>query len=216
LILEVGSGRQAAARLAVVRDQERIARDLHDTVIQRPFGVGLSLPAAAGLTSGAVSERLMAAIDSLDETIRKIRTVIIGLDRPRLRDADHSLRADVLDVCAEAARALGFEPAVRFDGPIDAAIPAGPAADVVNVIREALSNVARHAHASSAAVHLAVRDGRVTLTVVDDGRGIALAQRRGGNGVDNMSSRAARHGGALERSKREFGGTRVTWTIHLG
>ena len=189
LILEVDLARQDASRMSVLHDQERIARDLHDTVIQRLFGVGLSLQATAGMVEGRVAERIATAIDSLDETIRQIRTVIVGLDRPLRADAEHSLRSRLLDVCAEASRALGFDPVVRFDGPIDAAVDPKCAADVVAVIREALSNVARHVGATAASVEVTARDGWLTACVVDNGRGLDAASSRAGK-------RSRQHAGA--------------------
>ena len=214
LILEVDQSRQDAARMSVLHDQERIARDLHDSVIQRLFGIGLSLQATAGLVDGRDGGRINDAIDGLDATIRQIRSVIIGLDRPQT-GPEESLRVRLLDVCAEAARALGFDPIVRFDGPIDAAVSPDEAADVIAVIREALSNVARHADATETTVDLSARHGWATATITDNGRGPDLAAQRGGHGVANMAARAQHRGGDVVIEAAPGGGTLVRWRISL-
>jgi signal transduction histidine kinase len=214
VILEVDQGRDDAQRVSVLHDQERIARDLHDTVIQRLFATGLSLQAAARQTDEPATSRLMSAVDDLDDTIRQIRTVIFGLERPAASEPT-SLRARLLDVCAEASRALGFEPTIRFDGPIDVAVGGTDTADVVPVVREALSNVARHAAASHVDVEVAVRDGHVHVVVADDGRGLDGAAPSGGHGLDNLRARAARRGGALEIVDGPAGGTTLRWSAPL-
>jgi signal transduction histidine kinase len=214
LILEVDQSRRDSARMSVLHDQERIARDLHDSVIQRLFGIGLSLQATAGLVDGRDGGRINDAIDGLDATIRQIRSVIIGLDRPQT-GPDESLRVRLLDVCAEAARALGFDPIVRFDGPIDAAVSRDEAADVIAVVREALSNVARHAGATETTVDLSARHGWVTATITDNGRGPDLAAQRGGHGVANMAARAGHRDGDVVIEAAPSGGTVVRWRIPL-
>jgi two-component system, NarL family, sensor histidine kinase DevS len=159
VILEVERGRDDLRRISILEDQERIARDLHDTVIQRLFATGLSLQAAARVATEPAASRLMAAVDDLDETIRQIRTAIFGLERPPATAA-HGVRTRVADVCAEAARALGFEPTLRFDGPVDSLVPAGEADDIIAVVREALANVARHAGAQTVTVDVSAKDDR--------------------------------------------------------
>ena len=146
MILEVARSREDAGRLSILEDQERIARDLHDTVIQRLFATGLSLQGASRLTVEPATSRVMAAVDDLDTTIRQIRTVIFGLsDRS---PGQRSGCAAASSICApKLARSLGFDPTVAFDGPIDAAVPDDLGDDVTTVLREALSNVSRHAGA---------------------------------------------------------------------
>lgn len=227
VILEVDQGRDDARRLSVLRDQERIARDLHDTAIQRLFATGLSLQAVARLTDEPATSRLMSAVDDLDDTIREIRTVIFGLERP-ISVAPLSLRATLLDVCADAARALGFEPAVRFVGPVDLEAAASDTADVVPVVREALANVARHAAATRVEVEVTVAQGELRVVVTDDGRGIAASTTSAGagHGVENLRSRAIRRGGTFSLSdgdgggddgggRRASGGTTLRWSIPL-
>jgi signal transduction histidine kinase len=214
VILEVDQGRDDAERVSVLHDQERIARDLHDTVIQRLFATGLSLQAVARLTDEPARSRVMNAVDDLDDTIRQIRTVIFGLERPSA-SAPVSLRARLLEVCAEVARPLGFDPAIRFEGAIDVGVGPNDIADIVPVVREALSNVARHAGATHVDVDVGIGDGRLRVVVSDDGRGFDPEVSPGGHGVQNMRARAARRGGSFELDERPGGGTTLRWSVPL-
>jgi signal transduction histidine kinase len=216
VILEVDRGRDDVRRLSILEDQERIARDLHDTVIQRLFATGLSLQATARITPEPAASRLMDAVDDLDETIRQIRTVIFCLDRSPVATRSDSVRRRVLDVCTEAGRALGFEPVIRFEGLVDTEVPSGYGDDVIAVIREALSNVARHAHAATAWVDVAVDVDGLTVSVADDGRGIDRGHVPLGDGLDNLRARAARRSGNVEIGDRPGGGTALIWTVPLG
>jgi signal transduction histidine kinase len=198
--------------LALLEDRERIARDLHDTVIQRLFATGLALQGAQRLAERAdVRERLQQAVDDLDVTVRQIRSAIFELDTRRL--PGHSLRRDVLDVAAEAARPLGFEPTVRFDGPVDAAVTDDVAEHLLAVLREALANVARHAEAHHVTVEVAA-GADLVLAVVDDGKGGAGATAPG-VGLRNMAQRARALRGTLEVGPGPAGGTRVRWGVPL-
>ncbi len=207
-------------QLTLAEDRERIARDLHDTVIQRIFAVALSLQAAEGAAAAdpALAERLRGATDDLDETIRQIRTTIFALEPPAAAAA--VLRAQVIAVCAEARRSLGFDPAVRLDGPVDA-VPAHVGGDVLAALREALSNVARHAGASHVAVSLTAADVALTLAVADDGVGYraggtaAKTGGSGGSGIPNMVSRAEALGGSCDLCARPGGGTHLEWRVPL-
>jgi signal transduction histidine kinase len=155
-------------------DRERIARDLHDTVIQRLFATGLSLQGAAALIRAdpeAAVQRVGAAVDDLDLTVKHIRTAIFGLETRRPASADTVLRGRVLELAREAAGALGVEPGVVFEGPLDSLTPEPQAADLLATLREALSNVARHAKATAVDVRLAIEDGDLVLEVSDDGIG---------------------------------------------
>jgi signal transduction histidine kinase len=215
VILEVDRGRQSAGRVSILEDQERIARDLHDTVIQRLFATGLSLQGAARLTSEPATSRVMAAVDDLDTTIRQIRTVIFGLERGT-SSPPTGLRSRILDLCAEAARGLGFDPTVAFDGPIDTVVPADAGDDVSTVIREALSNVSRHAGAHHVDVRIAARSHEVEVVVTDDGAGFDTADgHRGGRGLENMRTRARRRSGHFEIVALPAGGSRLTWSASL-
>jgi signal transduction histidine kinase len=196
--------------LAVLEDRERIARDLHDTVIQRLFATGLGLQAVTNMTAKPeVAERIQQAVDDLDTTIRDIRGVIFALQAHERGDDD--LRVEVLNLATEMRTALGFEPRVHFDGPVDSAIDETLAADVVAVLRELLSNVAHHATASSANIYLLV-GSEVILRVEDDGSGPGTA-RKGGRGLKNLGARASAHGGSFALVPKESRGTLAEWRV---
>jgi signal transduction histidine kinase len=201
------------AELVVSEDRERIARDLHDTVIQRLFATGLSLQSVVALAPDReLRARLEEAVADLDDTIRQVRMAIFALEPPpTLRS---SLRARVLALCADSARALGFEPAVHFSGPIDTVVGGDVASELLATLREALANVARHAGATSAEVELSV-DDHLHLTVTDDGVGIGPGRHRTGNGLPNMATRAELLGGSFSLSARPEGGTELTWRVPL-
>jgi signal transduction histidine kinase len=197
--------------LALFKDRERIARDLHDTVIQRLFATGLSLQSASRVASAPeVVSRLRQAVDDLDDTVRQVRSVIFELHTARL--PGRSVRQEVISVCAESARALGYEPVVRFDGPIDTTVEGALGDHLIAVLREALTNVARHANASRAEINLTARDGRLTLIVRDDGVGLRDPSA-GGSGLDNMRHRADALGGEVSLSSRDGGGAELGWRV---
>jgi signal transduction histidine kinase len=198
--------------LALVEDRERIARDLHDTVIQRLFATGMSLQGTVHLVTNdptAASERIEAAVDELDLTVKHIRTAIFGLEETRARGGD--ARNRILALANEAAGPLGFEPRVMLDGPIDSAVDQGVVTDLLATLREALSNAARHAHASKVDISVVVTDGDVRLTVTDDGIGPPDVTTPRGKGLANMAARAARLNGSLEVRAGEDGGTVLEW-----
>jgi signal transduction histidine kinase len=201
--------------VAVLEDRERIARDLHDTVIQRLFATGLSLQGASRLAQRPeVADRIDAAVEDLDVTVRHIRTAIFGLEATRTRS--EGLRARVLAITSEAAQAVGHHPRVLFEGPVDAAVPDGIATEVVAVLREALANVARHARASRVDVSLRCEPGATVLVVTDDGVGIPAERGGGGHGLANMARRAERCGGTCTVTAGPSGGTVVEWRAPLG
>jgi signal transduction histidine kinase len=211
--IELAEARAEQQRAAMLDERDRIAADLHDHVIQRLFAAGLSLQSVAmGLGPGPMTDRVLCTVADLDATIGQIRTTIFQLhDIPRTDPA--GLRARILAVAADAAPALGFDPAVRFTGTVDA-LPTDVGEDLVAVVREALTNVARHARARTAEVDLVVRPDRLVLTVRDDGTGMAHATRR--SGLANMHRRAERHGGSFETGAGEPSGTVVIWSIPNG
>ena len=213
VILEIDRGRQHVRRVSILEDQERIARDLHDTVIQRLFATGLSLQAAARLSAEPAAARIMAAVDDLDDTIRQIRTVIFGLERTSLGGLE-GLRSRIVEVCAAARRVLGFDPTVRFDGPVDTDVPPPLSDDVVAVAREALANVVRHAAARAVTVDVAVREGWATVIVTDDGRGVDPAAPAG-DGLTNLRRRAERGGGTFDVAPAPAGGATLRWRVPI-
>ncbi len=199
--------------IAVFEDRDRIARDLHDAVIQRLFAIGLSLQAVANAAEPQLGSRIARAVADLDETIRQIRSAIFELTTP---GEDQGVRAAVLALVHELQPVTGFEVPVAFDGPVDTAIDHETAEHVLFTVREALSNVARHAAATKASVTLAVDGDRVVLRVVDDGRGMGPA-REGGLGLQNLRRRAEKLGGELviEPGPGDRG-TSLTWRARVG
>ena len=171
-------------QLVLVEDRERIARDLHDTVIQRLFATGMSLQSTVRLVTTdppAAIGRIGSAVDDLDVTIKEIRTAIFDLEQSKAgRD---SLRARLLAVAREAAVPLGFEPRVLLDGPMDTGVDARLGDELVATLREALSNVARHAEATRVDVEVEV-DGDVRLRVSDDGIGPPAGHLPTGKGCE--------------------------------
>ncbi|MBN0044731.1 PAS domain S-box protein [Streptomyces actuosus] len=202
----------ARAEREVMADRDRIARDLHDMVIQRVFGAGLALQSiGARLDRADTGDRINKVIQELDATIRELRGTIFNLNQPAQRAA--SLRAQVLGETTAAQDRLGFTPTVGFDGPVDAALPDETAAHLLAVLREALSNAARHAHASAAWVTVRAGD-ELLLEVHDNGRGIDPAVTRS-SGLTNLRRRAESLGGTFEVTGRPGGGTRLCWRIPL-
>ena len=202
--------------LSLVADRERIAADLHDTVIQRLFATGLGLQAAVGAIDDAgAAARVLEAVDDLDETIRQIRSTIFALQAPR--PAGRGLRDEILAVISDAAGTLEFEPGIRFDGLIDNGVDEPTGAHLLAVLREALSNVARHARATRATVSIEVTADELVATVVDDGVGAGAGTRSGGNGLASLRHRADALGGTFELGAGPAGsGTRVRWRVPLG
>jgi signal transduction histidine kinase len=202
------------ADLATFEDRERIARDLHDTVIQRLFAIGLGLQSTLRLVNDpSVTNRIATAIDDLDTTVRDVRAAIFELHTARL--PGRSVRQELIQLCAEAGRGLGFEPVIRFNGPIDTAVGDTLADDLFATTREALTNVGKHAQAHSVEVSIEVRDSQLTVLVTDDGVGFELGHD-GGRGLDNLRARAARMGGGFTIGPADPRGTVVRWQVPLG
>lgn len=213
VVLELDRSRQQAQKLTLLEDQERIARDLHDTVIQRLFACGLSLQGATRLIlDPEARRRVEAAVEELDITVRHIRTVIFDVGTSATSD-EGGLRNRVIGMTREAGRMLGFEPRVVFDGPVDAAVPDRIADELIASLQEALSNVVRHAAASRVDVELAVGQEFV-LRVSDDGIGIPPdADPSGGHGLANLRARAERLHGSVTLAANDTGGTLLEWRV---
>jgi signal transduction histidine kinase len=200
-------------RLAVYADRDRIARDLHDLVIQRLFASGMALESATRLmTSDLAVTKVRRVIDDLDDTIREIRSTIYALQAASSGEAAGA-RSRLLAVVDAAVPALGFAPAVRFAGPIDTVIPADLTEDLIAVLGEALSNAVRHARASRVEVSMQVTGTEVLLQVADDGVGLPDAGRR--SGLANLAQRAAARGGSFTAEADPGGGTRLLWRVPL-
>lgn len=204
--------------VALLEDRDRIARDLHDDVIQRLFAVGLALQGAGRETSDdTTAVRLEGAIGEIDATIRRIRSAIFELMGTV---GDQGLRAAVLALVRELRPVLGFDASVSFAGPVDNLVPSETADHMLAIVREALTNVARHAHAEAVAVHISAGDGTCTLTISDNGKGIEApaggSTAEGGFGIANLRRRAEKLGGVLEVTSPDVGGTTVTVRVPVG
>jgi signal transduction histidine kinase len=200
--------------IALLEDRERIARELHDTVIQRLFATGLNLQACHRLAQiPEVQSRLRQAVDDLDDTIRQIRTTIFALETTATDE--QGLRSRVLGLAGELAEVLGFDPRIRFDGPVDTAVSPGVADQVLSALREALTNIARHAGASVAEIDVEVLGPDLVLRVTDNGVGVPDVEGRrvGGRGLRNLAGRAAEMGGEFSIERRAEGGTSLTWIV---
>ncbi len=205
--------RQAQEEVALLDDRERIARDLHDTVIQRLFAIGLSLQGALNASvDSKTTNRVEAAIDEIDGTIRDIRAAIFSLHARRLPTAGP--RDDVIATAREAAGGLGFEPHVIFDGLVDTMMTEAARAQLVPTLREALSNITKHAHACRVEVVVAVEGNELRVRVSDDGVGIADTAH-GGLGIANITERAVALNGTCTVSSPPSGGTVVDWRVPL-
>jgi signal transduction histidine kinase len=215
LALELARAHADRDRVLLLEDRDRIARDLHDRVVQRLFAIALGLHGlATAHGQPGVAGRMTTYVDDLDETIREIRATIFEL-RTRGRPPG-GLRSVVLGVVDDAAGALGFRPHLRLEGALEAAIPDAVADHLVAVLREALSNITRHAHATHVGVRVAVADGAAVLEVLDDGVGIGAPARS--SGLTNMRDRALERGGDFSATARPPGerGTVLRWSVPLG
>ncbi len=211
IAMELAERRQDAEQIALLQDRDRIARDLHDLAIQRLFATGMTLQSAGRfIEHKEASERVARAVDDLDETIKIIRSTIFAL-RSREGGAGSGLRARVVGVAGEAAPVLGFAPSVRMEGLVDTDVPREIADHVMAVLSEALTNVARHAHADRADVVLETDGSEVRLVVSDNGVGIPPDGRR--SGLANMAERARQLGGELKLSAPEGGGSTLEWRV---
>jgi signal transduction histidine kinase len=213
IALELAETRKDAERLGLLEDRDRIAKDLHDVVIQRLFAVAMTLMSTVRLVERPeASSRLRDAIDELDNTIRQIRSTIFAIQTPREPGAP-SLRAQIVDLVEGARGHLGFMPGLRMEGQLDTRVSEEAGEHLLAVLRAALSNVVRHAKASKASVSAEVGDDRLTLVVEDNGVGLPADGRR--SGLGNLKERAARLGGEFDVDSLEEGGTRLRWTVPL-
>lgn len=213
--LVLANVRREHARLAVYEDRDRIARDLHDLVIQRLFATGMMLQGTTRIADvpDSAAERVSRAVDELDEIIKEIRQTIFALHEP-VDGPYSSARGRVLREATGSAALLGFEPSVRFAGPVDTMVSAETADNLIAALREALTNVSKHAFATEVEILVQIDGGQVVLLVIDDGVGISIDGPDRRSGVANIASRASQLGGScrLERVC-DLGGTRLTWAV---
>ncbi|GGU53026.1 sensor histidine kinase [Lentzea flava] len=221
LVLEFARAKGDTERLAVLEERDRIARDLHDLVIQRLFGLGLGLQGLTGMSGTPVlTERITGFVEEVDHTIREIRRTIFSLQEPPT--GGMSLRGQLLNAVHESARLLGFEPDVSLEGPLDTVVPDQVRPDLLATLREALTNVVRHARARHVAVAVSVNRTmtRLELSVSDDGRGLPLtddscAVPHHAGGLANMAARARRHHGDCAVDSIPGAGVSITWFVPL-
>ena len=203
---------EANRRRLATEISDRLARDLHDTVIQELFAIGMSLQSVLGFIDQPLAlSRVSGAIDGLDSTIRTVREVIYGR---RTTAEDRTPVASIVDVIARATPALGSAPRVQLDPDIDMVSPE-LIDQVCAVVNEGLSNVARHANAIDVDVAVITTDGRLEVTIVDDGIGLPNTLERS-SGLSNLRERAVERGGGLEFTPPPGGGLRLRWWVPLG
>jgi signal transduction histidine kinase len=210
MLIDQAQLRTHLRELTLSEERDRLARDLHDTVIQRLFGVGLSLQMAlARAMDDDARDRINHCVDELDATIREIRTTIFEIDEDDDESRPLSERVDGL--ADEVRTRLGIEVAVELGHDLDQLVSAHCAHHTVQALREALSNVARHSSASSARVTVAAVNDLIVFTVNDDGVGFATTAGPG-RGLRNLSWRADQLGGTFEVESAVGRGTLVRWT----
>jgi signal transduction histidine kinase len=211
--VELAEAQADQERMLVLRDRHRIARDLHDHVIQRLFAAGLRLEQVSmESASGPLADLVRQHLEELDDTINEIRSTVFGLRRATL--GEPNLLFDQLwELGRDLTAVLGFQPQIVVDAQPDEAVQPDIADDLLAAAREALTNVARHAHAGHADVSVRVTEREVLLEVVDDGIGISREHRYGG--LMNLAERASRHGGTCRVSRAPGGGTHLQWRVPL-
>jgi signal transduction histidine kinase len=202
--------------LTLAEERERMARNLHDTVIQRLFAIGLGLQGTARLIPSEDGKaRVEELIDELDVTVRQIRTTIFAISRSHRSASNQGLRREILDVIDEATGRLGLDVRIDFEGPIDTAVGETTAEHLLFSLREAISNVVRHAGASHADVEVEVNVGpdALVLRVADNGVGVTEGARSLGRGLVNLGERAQLLGGSCRIRRRAEGGSELEWSI---
>jgi len=216
--LELSDSRASEQKLVLLEDRDRIAMDLHDHVIQELFAIGLSLEGVAAQLGGPssnverLSGRVRQSVEDIDRTIRRIRTSIFEL-RGNIVTTTGGLRQRILEVSSELTTPLGFAPHVAFAGLVDMNLDEELMGDVVAVVRETLTNAAKHAHATSVVVDVVLTTEDLTVTVSDNGVGATGATRS--SGTSNLRTRAEKRGGSFEMAPGPSGGTVVKWKVRV-
>jgi signal transduction histidine kinase len=210
--MELADARADQQRMLLLEERGRIARDLHDHVIQQLYGTGLELQAVAGLVPrGRAADTVEGAIENIDAAIAQIRTAIFALTRSRSGGSE-AIRHRIIDVVNEIGTSLPGTPRLTFSGPVDLVIDGALAHDVLAVLREALTNVVKHAEAQHVTVSVATSGREVVLEVTDDGIGIPPTGRR--SGLRNLETRALERGGSFSAGS-EDGRTVLLWSVPL-
>ena len=198
---------EATRRRILAEDHERIARDLHDRIIQQLFALGMNLQAGLPTGDDGNDQRISEAVDTLDDIIRAIRDVIF--DVRRTQPDDDSFRSRIIGVSAGFISSLGFEPSIELRGSLEE-LPPALEDHLLAVVREGLANVARHAAASSATVEVIAGDDAISVRVTDNGRGLPDTLDRH-SGHANLLARARLAGGSFSVASRPEGGTLLEW-----
>lgn len=215
LVVEFGRASAVRQRLAIYEDRDRIARDLHDLIIQRLFATGLGLQAVLPrVQAHDIVQKISGYVDDLDATIHDVRKAIFSLQEPDERPS--GLRGEILRTVTAASAALEFEPQLTMRGPLDSAVPDAVRSDLLAVLSEGLTNVVRHAEAKLADVQVLVDTSsrNLTLVIEDDGVGPGPDDIPG-HGTVNMAARARRLGGTCTLERRSQGGARLAWSVPL-
>ena len=213
LALSLAARQQDRRQLAVFADRDRIARDLHDQVIQQLFASGLSLQGLAMTLPGEAAAKVDQVVQSLDDTIGDLRRAIFSLRAPDV--GDRGLRARLVEVVSQSSAAGLGEPRLRFDGALDSGVPQSVADDAVAVVREAVTNAARHAGATAVDVRVSLLNANLTVTVTDNGVGLPPVLDRQ-SGLRNLRTRAESHHGSLSLEVGPNGrGTTVRWEVPI-
>jgi signal transduction histidine kinase len=210
--LELADAREAAHHMIMLEERDRIARDLHDHVIQELFSIGLALEGIAGQLAGSpeLAQRIIRRVDDIDRAIRRIRTSIFALRGSLVPGPGDGLRQRILEIASDVTPLLGFPPTVAFAGLVDTIGDASLVEDVVACVRESLTNVGRHAEASSASLDVELVGDQLLVRVVDNGVGMPAEAGRS-SGLANLRTRAEKRGGSLSVSPRSGGGTVLEW-----
>ena len=212
LALELAESQAQRDELVLVEERDRIARDLHDHVIQRLYAIGLSMQSVANKSIGPLDERLISSVDEIDETIKQIRSTIFRLTTP-LISSRRSLRARTEALLDDLAPVLGFRPRLVSNGPVDFGVDEDIVDDCDAVLREAVTNVARHAQATEAEVAISVSAAQLRLEIRDNGIGLGETTRR--SGLSNLRARAESHDGFMQVRSAPGDGTWLLWSIPL-
>ncbi|GAA1730517.1 sensor histidine kinase [Aeromicrobium alkaliterrae] len=212
VVLDRMEVRRTRQRVAMLEDRNRIARDLHDHVIQRLFATGLGLQATASSIEGAAGRRLSDLVHEIDGAITQIRQSIFALNHESELTGS-TPRSRIVSIVERLGEHLARRPTIVFAGPIDLLTDAELSHDVEAVVSEALTNAVKHAEAHSIDVEVAISDGSITVSVLDDGIGPGPMSRR--SGLSNLEMRARKHHGVFAVAERPTGGTDLQWSGRL-
>jgi signal transduction histidine kinase len=205
---------QRVQEVAVYDERDRLARDLHDTVIQRLFGAGLRLQGIAGAVREAdIARRMGTVVTEIDESITQLRSIIYALG---LVGGEQDIRAKIITLLRDLAEVVGFEVRSSFDGAVNSAISDEIAEHLLIIVREAVTNIGRHAQATEATVRVSVDADHCQLVVTDNGLGMGSGKtREGGLGLANMRRRAEKLRGSLDVECPPTGGATLTLRVPI-